>query len=133
MKKFISQLNLICRIQQFLHVCLSIFISYWVINQYCYNLHVKLQEIIPSKYVKVQNTIVGIPDDIVIYKFVVNSSMPIPPIEYVKFYKNNQDLKEVKCYTDEYEKDVNTKEYNSSAGFVIMKNMYVSFAGTYTM
>ena len=133
MKKFISQLSLICRIQQFLHVCLSIFIYYWIINQYCYNLHVKLQEIIPSKYVKVQNTIVGIPDDVVIYKFVVNSSMPIPPIEYVKFYKNNQDLKEVKCYTDEYEKDVNTKEYNSSAGFVIMKNMYVSFAGTYTM
>ena len=85
-----------------------------------------------STYVEVKGSYKGIPSSVLQKTIRIDSSLPVPPIEMTKYYRKDQDLYYAEPYSETLEKEVNTVYYNTTADFVILKNMYVSFAGSYT-
>ena len=126
-------------VYKFLFICQllivnSIFLFFVAVNNSDYlGVNLIVPEVPYSGYVTIKNTIIGIPEEIIIKRIVVDSSLPIPQDEYFKIYKNNQDLQYLEGYRENTEKIINTLAYSSTAEFVIMKNMYASFAGSYAM
>ena len=118
-----------------MYICNYIIYYYFIIKIiYLYFSNPETIEISLSvSYVHIKKSYRGIPETLVEKRIIINSSLPIPQTEYTKYYKNNNDLLYIKTNDtyDGFEHDLNTKMYNSTAEFIIMKNIYVSYASAY--